>query len=543
MSVRAQRDRISQLGVLILLAVAEFTLTLDVSIVNVALPAIRGDLGLSDSSLQWVVNGYGLTFGGFLLLGGRVADVFGGRAVFLRALSAFSLASLGCALSTGPVELIAARVVQGLSAGVLSPATLSILTSTYRQSDERNQALSIWTAVAFGGGAVGALLGGLLTGALSWRWIFLVNVPVGACVVALAARCLPRVAPDGTRARLDIGGAVSVTAGLTALVWALTRTGAAGWASIEVIGPFAAAALLLGVFVVAETRLTRSPLVPFAVFRSRPLWAGNLLSFLSFLPVLATWFFLTLYVQQVRGYTPIGAGLVFLPLSLALVGGSQASFRLMGRVEARILFATGGLLAAVGMAWLGRFSGSTEMVWVILPASITMAGGGLMSAPITVAATSGVGPEQGGLASGLLNTTRQLGGSLGLAVLGTIAAAHTGQPGTGQAGAAQAMQTAGYAAALTVGAATFVLTALVGAFALPARPATSPPDRPDSGGGSGALRDAADIRQREKERSEPQSASVFPSQRPVPNIRPRGGGTASRAARARRGPAPNRARR
>jgi EmrB/QacA subfamily drug resistance transporter len=450
MSALATRHGHAAVGVLPLLAVAELMLTLDLSIVNVALPAIRSDLGFSQSSLQWVVNGYALTFAGFLLLGGRAADLFGGKRVFLGALGVFTVASLACGLATEAVTLVAARVVQGLSAGVLAPATLSMLTTTYREPDARQRALAIWTAAAIGGASVGGLLGGVLTGALSWRWIFFVNVPVGASLVALAAQRLPRTDVDWAAHELDVAGAVTVTGGLTALVWALIRSGEAGWGSAEVVGGLTVAAALLGLFVLLETRVARAPLVPFSVFRSRLLSAGNLLSFLSFVPVMATWFFLTLYLQGVKGYTPSETGLLFLPMSLAVAGGSQVSFRVVSRFDARALFLSGGLIAAAGMAWLGRLAAGTDPVWVIVPASVAMAGGGLMFAPITVAATSGVAPEQGGLASGLLNTTRQIGGAFGLAVLGTIAA------------------DAGYATALDVGAATFVATAAAGAIALPA---------------------------------------------------------------------------
>jgi EmrB/QacA subfamily drug resistance transporter len=464
MSRPGTRLGMPQVGILALLAAAEFMLTLDLAIVNVALPTIRDDLGFSQSSLQWVVNGYALTFAGFLLLGGRAADLFGGRRVFLGALGVFSLASLACGLATGESVLVAARVVQGLSAGVLAPATLSILTATYRESKARNQALAIWTGVAIGGGAAGGLLGGVLTAGLSWRSIFLVNVPIGFVLVALAARRLPADAAGTSRARLDIAGAVTVTGGITALAWGLIRTEEAGWASGEVLAGFAAAAALLAAFVLLETRV-RSPLVPFTVFRSRLVSAGNLLSFLSFVPVIATWYLLTLYLQSVRDHGPMQTGLLFLPLAIAVIAGSQVSFRLISRLDARALFLGGGLLAAVGLAWLGRLTADTGLVWIILPASVSMIGGGLMFAPIMVAGTSDVGPEQGGLASGLLNTTRQIGGGLGLAVLGTIAA-HT----AADAGGSQVdMLSAGYATALDVGAGIYLVTAIVGTLLLPGR--------------------------------------------------------------------------
>jgi EmrB/QacA subfamily drug resistance transporter len=463
-----------RVGLLPLLAVAEFMLTLDLSIVNVALPAIRGDLGFAPASLQWVVNAYSLAFGGFLLLGGRVADLFGGRRVFLVALTGFALASLACGLALSPSALVVARAVQGLSAGVLSPATLSILTATYDEPNERNRALSIWTAVAIGGGAVGGLAGGVLTDVLSWRWIFFVNVPIGVFLLGLATSRLPRPPTEAAvRRHLDIAGAATATGGLTALVWALTRSTTTGWGSVGVIGGLAAAAGLLAVFVVIETRFALAPLVPFAVFRSRLILAGNVLSFLSFVPVMATWYFLSLYLQGVRGYTPIETGTIFVPVSLAVIAGSQISFRLISEMDARLLFGAGGLVAAAGMVWLGRLSIDTHIAWVIVPACLAMIGGGLMFAPITVAATSGVAPDQGGLASGLMNTTRQVGGALGLAVLAAIAVAHAaGQAIPGQPSALAG----GYARAIAVGGAIFAATAIVGALALPERLSPSTDD-------------------------------------------------------------------
>jgi EmrB/QacA subfamily drug resistance transporter len=436
-------------GILPLLAVAELMLVLDVSIVNVALPTIRADLGFGPSGLAWVVNAYALAFGGFLLLGGRAADLVGGRRVFLGALTAFVAMSLACGLASGRLLLVVARAGQGLSAAVLSPATLSILTATYR-GEARHRALAIWTAVAIAGGAVGGLLGGVLTGLLSWRWIFIVNVPVGAVLLVLAAGRLPRGRP-AARGPLDLAGAVSATGGLVALVWALIRSHDVGWGSAQVLGGLFAAAVLLAAFALVEARLARAPLVPFGVFRSRALSAGNVLSFLSFVPVLPTWFLLTLYLQGVRGCTPLQTGLLFVPMSLAVIGGSQLGFAVLPRASARALLAAGGLVACAGLAWLGALSDGTSLVWVIVAGSIAMVGGGVMFAPITVAATTVAGPEHGGLASGLLNTTRQLGGAVGLAVLGTLASS------------------AGRGTALTAGAAVFLATAAVGALALPAR--------------------------------------------------------------------------
>lgn len=460
------RQRLPGVGVLPLLAVAEFMLTLDLSIVNVALPAIRSDLGFAPVSLQWVVNAYALAFAGFLLLGGRAADLFGSRRVFLGALSAFTLASLACGLAASPVALVVARAIQGLSAGVLSPATLSILTATYDEPTQRNRALSIWTAVAIGGGAVGGLAGGVLTDLWSWRWIFLVNVPIGALLLGLSVSRLRRRDSAGARPRLDIAGAVTATAGLTTLVWALIRSSETAWATGGVIGALAAAAVLLAGFVVIETRFAPAPLVPFTVFGSRLIWAGNLMSFLSFVPVMATWYFLSLYLQEVRGYTPIEAGSTFVPISLAVIAGSQMSFSLISRIDARLLFGAGGMVAAAGMAWLGGLTVDTGIALVIVPACLAMTGGGLMFAPITVAATSGVASDQGGLASGLLNTTRQVGGALGLAVLGTVAATHA----AGQSEPEQPSALVdGFALAISSGAVIYAVTAIAGALALPGR--------------------------------------------------------------------------
>ena len=449
---------------LAILAVAEFMLTLDVSIVNVALPAISRDLGFGQSSLQWVVNAYALAFGGCLLLGGRAADLFGGRRVFLAAMAVFSAASLACGLAPTPAALIIARGVQGASAGVLAPATLSILTSTYRDRDVRNRALAIWTAVAIGGGAVGGLLGGVITTMLSWPWIFLVNVPVGAALVVLAGSRIAGRDRTFHRADLDIPGAVTITGSITALTWALIRSAEVGWGETDVVGGIAAAVALFVAFAYIETRAAHAPLVPLALFRIRPLTAGNALSFLSFLPVVSIWYFLTLYMQDVRGYTPMQAGLLFLPVALCIVAGSQLSFRMLSVVDGRWLLLAGGLIAAAGLAWLSRLSGTTEDLNVVVSASVTMIGSGLVFGPITIAATASVPPEQSGLASGLLNSTRQIGGAVGLAVLGAVAAAVAARAGGGQD-----LVSGGYGTALMIAAAIFAVTGVLGALILPAR--------------------------------------------------------------------------
>jgi EmrB/QacA subfamily drug resistance transporter len=452
MSLSGQRPKAEPRSLLALLAVAEFMLTLDLSIVNVALPSIRDDLGFSRTALQWIVNGYGLTFAGFLLFGGRATDIFGGRRVFLGALGSFSIASLACGVAGSPEVLVGSRVIQGVAAGLLAPATLSILTTSYAAPDARNRALAIWSGVAIGGGATGALLGGILTSTLSWRWIFFINVPIGASVLVVSAARLPRPRAS-IRGRLDVPGAVAVTGSLLALMFGVTRSSDLGWGSTEVVGAMLAAAALASLFAVIEMRFASPPLVPFRILRLRPIWAGNLLSFLSFLPVMATWFFLTLYLQEMRNYTSLQTGVLFLPLSLAVIAGSQISFRLVRAAGERVLLVLGGLSAAGGVAWLSGLSPSTGMASIIASATLTMAGGGLMFGPITVAATS-AGPNEAGLASGLLNTTRQIGGALGLAALTTIATA-SGTP------------TAGYATAFRVAAVIFIGTAIAGVLVMP----------------------------------------------------------------------------
>jgi EmrB/QacA subfamily drug resistance transporter len=480
-----------QRGLLPVLGAAEFMLVLDLSIVNVALPRIQASLGFTPGALAWVINAYALIFGGFLLLGGRAADLFGGRRVFLAALSVFTLASLACGLAGGPGVLIAARAVQGLSAGVLSPATLAILTAAFTDSQARNRALSIWTAVAIGGGAAGAIAGGVLTGLLSWRWIFFVNVPIGAGLLAAAWFRLPRTQAGTSRHRLDLAGAVTVTGGLVAITWALIRAQASGWASAQVAGALAAGAVLLGIFALVETRVARAPLVPFSVFGSRLVSAGNALSFLCFLPVMAIWFFLTLYLQDVRGYTALQAGLVFLPMSLAVAAGTQAGFKVIARVDTKLLFLTGGLTAAGGAAWLTQLTPAGSLWAVIVPACLVMAAGGLMFAPIMAAATAGLPPGQGGLAAGLLNTSRQAGGALGLAILAGVGAAHTGT----QHGASHAALAAGFGDAFGVTAGIFAATAMIGSLILPrhvitpksgeSAPENSEGDQPAPGGTDG----------------------------------------------------------
>jgi EmrB/QacA subfamily drug resistance transporter len=460
--MRSSPRKLSLGSVLATVAVAEFMLVLDVSIVNVALPTIRGDLGFSETGLQWVVNAYAVTFGGFLLLGGRAADLYGGKRVFTGTLGLFTLASLACGLAPGGAFLIGARAVQGFAASLLSPATLSILTGTFA-GDERKRAIAIWSGVAIGGGAVGAILGGLLTELLSWRWIFFVNVPVGAILLVVGLHSLPASTKRG-RPRLDLPGAVTVTVSLLALVLAFVRSSVVGWSSWQTLLPLLAGVALVAVFLVIEWRLASEPLVPLSIFRSRPVAVGNLLMFSSFMAVVATWFFLTLYLQIVRHYSPLDAGLFFLPLSLVVIAASQIGFKLTGRLSGRVVTGVGGLLAGVGLLWLGRIGVNSSLLAVAAPALISMTGSGLMYAPITLASTAEIAPELVGLASGLLNATRQLGGAFGLAVLTTVAIWKT----HAASGNHTAALTAGYRDAFDGGALFFLLAAILGLLLLPA---------------------------------------------------------------------------
>jgi EmrB/QacA subfamily drug resistance transporter len=437
----------------------------DQTIVATALPAIQHDLHAQVNWSSWTITIYALGQVLVMPLAGKLGDQFGRRRIFLMSVALFTIASLCCGVANDIYLLVVLRALQAIGGGAFMPIATGIVSSQF--GSDRDRALGLFSSVFPIGGIIGPILGGVFVTYLSWRWIFLVNVPLGAVLIASGFVGLPqRRTAGGERRHLDVAGAVTVTAGLTALIWALARAEAAGWGSAEVVAGLPAAAFLLAAFGIVETQLSRTPLVPFSVFRSRLVSAGSLLSFLSFVPVMATWFLLSLYLQQVRGYEPLQAGLLFLPLSLAVVAGSQVSFRLVARVDARALFATGALIAAAGLAWLGAVSQATPIAWVVAPATITMAGGGLMFAPITVAATSGVGPDQAGLASGLLNTTRQLGGAVGLAILETIAAAQT--------------MSAGYATAFTAGAAIFALTGAAGAIALPGRLTAYPTSTPRS---------------------------------------------------------------
>ena len=383
---------------LALLCVAQFMVILDVSIVNVALPSIRRDLHVSDTDLQWVVNAYALAFGGFLLLGGRAADLLGRRRVFIFGLALFSGASLVGGLSGSIGVLTAARALQGLGAAVVSPATLAILTTTFTEPDERRRAMGLWGAVAGAGGAVGVLLGGVLTDAFSWPWVLFVNVPIGLGVILVSLRTI-RGEPPLEHASFDVIGAFTATAGLVVIVLAIVKSQNWGFGSARTIALFATGLVLLVWFVLHEDRFAAHPLVPLRVFANRSLTAANSVMFLIGCAMFAAFFFLTLYLQQVRLYSPLKAGFAFLPMALGIVGGSAVATRLTGRFGPKLPLVAGLGLATLGMLLFAGLSVRGSLATRIVVPEIALGLGlGLAFVPATIAAVSGVPTEGAGLA-------------------------------------------------------------------------------------------------------------------------------------------------
>lgn len=456
--------------VLALVCVGQFMVVLDASIVNVALPSIQNDLHFSTSGLQWIVNAYTLTFAGFLLLGGRAADLFGRRKVFLIGLTVFTLSSLLGGLAQNEAWLISARALQGIGAAILAPATLTILTATFPEGPTRAWALGAWSAVSSAGASAGALLGGILTDLLNWRWILFVNVPVGVVALLAARRDLPESRADMTHRHLDLGGAITVTAGLVALVFALVRTETYGWTSSQVLMPLALGVVLLAVFLFLQARVSKAPLVPLRIFRLRSVAGGNIVMFLMFGALFGSWYFETLYMQRVLGYSPLQAGLAFLPQTLLIAAGAQLTARLVPKFGPRPLIILGTLVAGGGLVWLSQIStSSTFLADLLLPFVLIGLGMGLAVTPIAVAGTAGVARAEAGLASGLLNTSRTVGAAIGLAALATVAANRTSRALSSAPAHAGAALTDGYARSFLVGAGLLLVTALVALFTLPGR--------------------------------------------------------------------------
>jgi EmrB/QacA subfamily drug resistance transporter len=444
-------------GLLVLVCVAQYMVILDVSIVNVALPAIHDDLGFSTEGLQWVVNAYTLTFAGFLMLGGRASDLLGRRRVFLSGTLLFVLASLICSVSGSQALLLGARALQGLGAAIISPASLAIIATSFTEGRERNRALGVWGAMAGLGGSSGVLLGGALNQGIGWPAIFLINVPIGLAVVALGPRIIPEGQPEGVGRHFDAAGAILVTAGLTALVFGIVRTDTLSWGSPGVLVPLAVATLLLVLFVIVEAKLSPDPLIPLRIFRMPRLRSANLVIVLLYSGFFAMWFFLSLYLQQVHHDGAMKTGLAFLPMTLAIVVASSLAPRLVARFGVRNMITAGMLCVTAGLALFSGLDPGSSYVGLFLPAGLLAAVGlGFSLVPATIAAVQGVPSSQSGLASGLVNTSRLFGGALGLAVLSTLATSRThSQLGDGVAGLQAA--TDGYQVAFAVGAAMCLL--------------------------------------------------------------------------------------
>ena len=410
---------------LVLLCSAQFVVVLDASIVNVALPSIGEALAFSQGNLPWVVNAYVLTFGGFLLLGGRTADLLGRRRVFMAGLLVVAVASLLAGFAATEGQLIAARAAQGLGAAIISPAALSIVTTTFKDGSERNRALGVWGAVAGSGGAAGVLLGGILTDGLGWEWVLWVNVPVSLIALALSPRLIAESRAESERRVFDVAGAVTVTAALSILVYALVDANDAGWGSTQTIGLIALSALLLAAFVAIELR-TPKPLMPFSIFRIRTLTGANVVGLLVGASLFSMFFFISLYMQQVLEYSAIHAGLSYLPLALLIMASAGIASQLVTKVGYKPVLAAGLLFIVVGLLWFSQVSvGGGFTTDILGPSLFAAAGLGFAFVTTTIAAVSGVEESEAGLASGLINTSQQIGGALGLAVLSTVAISRT----------------------------------------------------------------------------------------------------------------------
>ena len=410
---------------LILLCFAQFIVVLDASIVNVALPSIKDALDFSQDNLAWVVNAYVLTFGGFLLLGGRLADLLGRRRVFISGLLLVAVASLAAGFAANEGQLIVARAAQGLGAAIISPSALSIVMNTFRDGAERNKALGAWGAVAGAGGAAGVLLGGVFTDGLGWEWVLWVNVPVALVAALLAPRLIAESRSTSATRHFDAAGAVTVTASLTVLVYALVDATDAGWGSAQTLLLLGFSAALMAAFIAIELR-SDAPLVPFRIFRLRTLTGANVVGLLVGASLFSMFFFITLYLQQVLGYSAIEAGLSYLPLALSIIVASAVGSVLVTRVGFKPGLAAGMVLIAAALVWFSRIPVDGGFLGDVLgPSLLAAAGLGFAFVTTTIAAVSGVEERESGLASGLINTTQQIGGALGLAVLATVANSRT----------------------------------------------------------------------------------------------------------------------
>jgi EmrB/QacA subfamily drug resistance transporter len=435
---------------LALLSVAYLMVVLDLSIVNVALPSIQTDLGFSPEDLQWIVSGYALTFGGFLLLGGRMGDLLGRRLVFMIGLAAFAAFSLLAGFATSPEMLIVARLLQGAAGAILSPSVFSIVSVMFTEGSERNKALGILGAVAGSGAAIGVLLGGVFTQYVGWEWIFFVNIPIGLGALLLAPRYVRESRADGLTKHFDTAGAVTVTGSLMLLVYGLTQSTNAGWASLQTIGVLAGSAVLMAAFLAIELR-SRSPLVPLGFFRRRTPTGANIVGLGLGTTVFGMFFLLSLYMQQVLGFSAMQTGTAYLAIALTAVVSSGVSQALVTRIGVKPVLATGMSLLAGGLLYFTQVSPQGSYVGDLLPGFLLVGVGlGFSFVPVSIAALAGIGDREAGLASGLINTTQQVGGALGLAVLATISTTRTENLLASGTEPASAL-TDGFAAAFWVG--------------------------------------------------------------------------------------------
>jgi EmrB/QacA subfamily drug resistance transporter len=475
-----ESSRLPRGTVLAVASIAQFMVVLDVTVINVALPQMRAALHMSTSGQQWVVNAYALTFAGFLMLGGRAADVFGRRRVFISGLATFTLFSLlgGFAQSGG--ELIAARAAQGIGGAILAPASLSLLTATFTEHHERRRALGVWSATAASGAAGGLFLGGLFTDLLGWRWVLFVNVPIGIALVAGAVLSLRESTVGIADRRLDLAGAVTVTAGMALVVFGIVSTDRYAWNSLRTVATLISGAAVLVAFVVIEARFASNPIVPLRTFRRRTLTLANVQSTFIGAVVFGSYFFLSLYLQNAKQYSPLRSGLAFLPMGLMTFAGALVASRLVRRVGIRRQLVIAPLVTAAAVFWLSHLTAHSGYLRSLLVPLLLLGGSiGVTFVPTTMAATMGVPPAESGLASGLLNTSRQVGGALGLAVLATIATTATHRAIRSGAPRLAAL-THGYARGFLIIAAISALGALVAAFLSTSTPAQNTQgDAPD----------------------------------------------------------------
>jgi EmrB/QacA subfamily drug resistance transporter len=450
---------------LALLALTQFVIVLDASIVNVALPSIGKALHFSQDNLSWVVNAYTLFFGGFLLLGGRLADLLGRRSVFMGGLVLFAIASLMGGLAQSDTWLVIARAAQGLGAALVSPAALSLVTTIFSEGAERNRALGVWGAVAGSGGAAGVLLGGMLTKWAGWEWVLFVNVPIGVAAAAIAPRILPESRHEGRRV-FDVAGAVLVTAGLVLLVYSIVEAPRYGWGSLHTLGLGAIALSLIAVFLAWERRAPH-PLMPFSIFRLRTLRGADVIGLLIGMSLFSMFFFISLYLQQVLGYDALKTGLSYLPLAFTIIVTAGVASQLVNRLGFKPVLIGGLLMVSGAIFWFGQVSPDGSYVGdVLFPSILAGAGLGFSFVPVTIAAVTGTRPDEAGLASGLINTAQQVGGALGLAILAAIANSRTADVIAGGEHNQAVALTEGFKTAFLVGSGFALVGAILAAVLL-----------------------------------------------------------------------------